>query len=222
MVAVTKEVQRLRVTFSRREEVKYITHLDLARCWERLLRRAEVHLAYSTGFSPHPRISIASPLSLGVTSEAELMDVFLARRTSPHSFLKKTGGQLPPGIDILEVQEVLLGVPSLQSKLEACEYLVNIGTDKSQGEIKAAIDSLMQAEQLPWQHMRDTGPRRYDLRALIEDIQLMSWEDSNCTLGMRLKSGAKGSGRPEQVALALGFTEHPTSIHRTKLFLADR
>ena len=218
---MNKEVQRLRVTFSRGEEVKYISHLDLTRCWERVLRRAEVPLAYSQGFSPHPRISMAAPLSLGVTSGTEFMDLFLARRFSPHFFLSSVSPELPPGIEVLEVKDIALGGPSLQAKLRACEYEVEVKTDRSRGEIEAAIKSLLRTEHLPWQHMRDTGPRNYDLRALIEDIWLMRCDDGYCALGMRLKSGPQGSGRPEQVALALGFSEHPTSIHRTKLFLAQ-
>ena len=219
---MNKEVQRLRVRFSRGEEVKYISHLDLTRCWERALRRAEVPLAYSQGFSPHPRISIAAPLSLGVTSEAELMDLFLVRRFSPHFFLNSVRPELPPGIEIVEVQDVALSAPSLQSKLRACEYKIVVRTDRRRKQVEEAISSLLRTEHLAWQHMRDTGPRNYDLRALIEDIWLVSWNDDHCTLSMQLKSGPQGSGRPEQVALALGFSEYPVSIHRNKMYLAQR
>jgi radical SAM-linked protein len=156
-----------------------------------------------------------------VTSGTEFMDLFLARRFSPHFFLSSVSPELPPGIEVLEVKDIALGAPSLQAKLRACEYEVKVKTDRSRGEIEAVIKSLLRTEHLPWQHMRDTGPRNYDLRALIEDIWLMRWDDGGCALGMRLKSGPQGSGRPEQVALALGFSEHPTSIHRTKLFLAQ-
>ena len=64
-------MQRLRIRFSRGEEIKYISHLDIMRMWERVLRRAELPLAYSEGFSHHPRISLAVPLAIGVTSDAE-------------------------------------------------------------------------------------------------------------------------------------------------------
>ena len=70
-------MQRLRVTFSRGEELKYLSHLDVMRLWERALRRADLPLAYSQGFSPHAKISIAAPLPLGVTGERELMDIVL-------------------------------------------------------------------------------------------------------------------------------------------------
>ena len=74
-------------------------------------------------------------------------------------------------------------------------------------------------ESLPWQHQRDTGPHHYDLRALVDDLWLIGCEDASCTIGMRLRSDSGGSGRPEQVSLALGFAERPDLVHRTKLIL---
>ena len=68
-------MQRIRISFSRGEKVKYISHLDLMRLWERALRRASIPIAYSQGFSPHPKISIAAPLPIGVTSDGEFMDI---------------------------------------------------------------------------------------------------------------------------------------------------
>jgi radical SAM-linked protein len=217
-----REVQRLRIRFSRGEEVKYISHLDLGRCWERALRRAEIPLAYSQGFTPHPRLAIAAPLSLGMTSEAELMDLFLTRRLSPHFFLTEMSKELPAGLEIMEIQEVALGTPSLQSQMRACEYRVAVKDHRGSDEIQGAINDLLQKEHLPWQHMRDTGVRNYDLRALIEDIWLLEAEADTCTLGMLLKSGPKGSGRPEQVTLALGISDHPVLLHRVRLLLASR
>src|SRR3989304_4165372 len=106
---------RLRVRFGRGPEVKFISHLDVMRFWERAFRRARIPLAYSEGFNPHPRISLAVPLAVGVTSEAELMDVFVSRTVSPHWFTDAVRQQLPAGIEILGVQQVGLNLPSLQS-----------------------------------------------------------------------------------------------------------
>jgi radical SAM-linked protein len=217
---MAKRMQRLRLTFSRGEEIKYISHLDLMRCWERALRRAEVPLAYSEGFTPHPRISLAAPLPLGVTSEAELMDISLQKTLSPYSLIQSLRKQLPPGIDILEVQQIPLMIPSLQSQLRYAEYRVVVKAGQSVAEMQTAITSLLEAERLPWQHMRDTGPRHYDLRALIKHIWLVSGDGVAFTLGMRLRCDPQGTGRPEQVSQALGLTEYPDSIHRTKLTLA--
>lgn len=212
-------MQRLRIRLSRGEEIKFISHLDIMRLWERALRRAQIPLAYSEGFNPHPRISLAAPLPVGVTSEAELMDVFTVKWVSPHWFTGIINEQLPPGIEILEVYPIALTLPSLQSMVRYAEYRVEIATEKSPEEVESAIATLLSAEHLPWHHQRDTGQRDYDLRALIDDIWFISRDDSHLTIGMRLRCGSNGSGRAEQVTAALGLTYYPQSIHRTKLIL---
>ncbi len=189
------------------------------RLWERALRRAGIPLVYSAGFNPRPRISIAAPLAVGVTGEAELMDVFITRRVSPHWFTAAVGHQLPSGIEILEVHPVAAGAPSLQSQVRYAQYQVVVVTEKGLEYIKSAIAKLLSLEHLPWHHQRDTGRRSYDLRTLIDDLWLVDYDHSRYTIGMRLRCDNTGSGRPEQVILALGLTEYPHSIERTRLIL---
>jgi len=212
-------MQRLRVRFCRGEEIKFISHLDIMRLWQRVLSRAGISVAYSEGYNPHPRISLAAPLPLGVTSEAELMDVSCSKWVSPHWFASAVNQQLPPGIKVMNVYLIALTLPSLQSRVRFADYRVEVETEKDQQDVEAALNNLLSLEHLPWQHQRDTGPRHYDLRALIDDLWLIEWHSGGCTTGMRLRCSNSGSGRPEQVAAALGFTDHPVSIHRTKLIL---
>ena len=210
-------MQRLRIRFSRGEEVRFISHLDIMRLWQRALHRAGMPLAYSEGFSPHPRISMAAPLPIGVTSEAELMDVFVTKWVSPHFFTTAISQQLPPGIEILQVYPIAPTLPSLQSQVRYVEYVVEVETEEK--DIESKLASLLSVKHLPWQHQRDTGPRSYDLRALIDDLWLINYHHPFCAIGMRLRCDSSGSGRPEQVTAALGFTSNPRSMHRTKLIL---
>ncbi len=210
---------RLRVRFSRGQEVKFISHLDIMRLWQRAFHRAGISLAYSEGYTPHPRISLAAPLVLGITSEAELMDVFCTKWVSPHWFTTAVAQQLPLGIQILKVYPLALTLPSLQAQVRHAEYKVEVATDKGRPDAEAALTSLLSVKHLPWQHQRDTGPRSYDLRSLIDDLWLIEWHSGYCAIGMRLRCSSSGSGRPEQVTAALGFTGHPLSVHRTKLIL---
>jgi radical SAM-linked protein len=212
-------MQRLRIRFNRGEEVKYISHLDLIRLWQRALQRAGIPLTYSRGFNPHPQISMALALAMGVTSEAELMDIMLDKFISPHTFTATVERQLPRGISISGVYNTPLTMPSLQSQVRQAEYRVEVLTGKQKNEVEAAINDLLDKESLPWQHQRDTGPRKYDLRALVNDLWLIDWREGGCTLGMMLRCDSQGSGRPEQVAMALGFEKYPEAIHRVKLVL---
>jgi radical SAM-linked protein len=210
-------MQRLRIRFGRGEEIKYISHLDLMRLWQRALARADIPLAYSEGFNPHPRMSLAAPLALGVTSEAELMDIFLARWSSPHAFTAAITQQMPRGIEIRQVFNIAPTMPSLQSQVSCAEYNVGLETGRTQDEIEKLINALLDKETIPWQHQRDTGARHYDLRTLIDDVWLADWRSGYCHIMMNLHCDSKGSGRPEQVAAALGFEKYPDTIHRTKL-----
>lgn len=209
---------RLRLRFKRGPEIKFISHLDIIRLWQRAFRRAGIPLAYSEGFNPHPRISLAAPLALGVTGEAELMDIFVAKQVSPHNLEAAVSRQLPPGMEILQVYLIATTLPSLQSRIRNAEYRVEVETGKDEKEVEAVLASLLSKEHLPWQHQRDTGIRSYDLRALIDDLWLTSWHSGYCTIGMRLRCDSGGSGRPEQVVKALGFSQ-PRSIHRSRLIL---
>ena len=212
-------MQRLRVRFRRGQELKFISHLDIMRLWQRAFNRGGITLAYSEGFSPHPRLSLAVPLALGMTGEAELMDVVLAKWISSHSFTTLISQQLPPGIEISQTYQIPTTMPSLQSQVRYAEYEVELETEKGQKDVESAIASLLTLEHLPWQHQRDTGPRHYDLRALIDDLWLIDYHNDHTAIGMRLRCDNSGSGRPEQVAAALGFEHYPQSIHRTRLVL---
>ncbi|MDY7019072.1 MAG: TIGR03936 family radical SAM-associated protein [Chloroflexota bacterium] len=241
-------IQRLRVKFGRGEETKFISHLDIMRFWERALRRARIPLSYSKGFSPHPQISIAAPLAVGVTSEAELMDVGLKLWMPPQSFMMRVKNHLPRGFDIFDVWEVGLNMPSLQSSVTFAEYCVDVNSEEKVHDIENSLHSLLQLRELPWHHLRGEKEHFYDLRALIDNVWLIesqqparqskveSQESVSQTrdlrlrtqdlglrtcyvLGMKLRCDDRGSGRPDQVTAALGLSEHPDSIHRTKILI---
>lgn len=212
------KVQRLRVTFTRGDEMKYITHLDLMRFWERALRRAGVPIAYSEGFSPHAQISLAAPLAVGTTSEAELMDVFLEARMTPRQLIEQANGQLPSAITIRSAEEVGLSLPALQAEVRFAEYDVDLEAGAAP-DVEAAVAGFLAAESVPWQHMREDEVRRYDIRALVDDIRVTRPDGATVRLRMRLKNDNSGSGRPDQVVAALGLGA-PSRIHRTKLILA--
>jgi radical SAM-linked protein len=212
-------MQRLRIKFSRGPEIKFISHLDIVRLWQRCFNRAGIEIAYSTGFTPHPKISLAAPLPLGVTSDSELMDIFCVKGVAPHFFVSAVNRQLPPGMTVDKVYPIAFDLPSLQSQISLAEYKVEVNTEKGPQDIQAALAALLALEHLPWQHQRDTGMKQYDLRELIDDLWMIEWQPPVGRVGMRLHCDSNGSGRPEQVTAALGFSERPLSIHRSQIIL---
>jgi hypothetical protein len=127
------KTQRLRITFSRGGEMKYITHLDMMRFWERALRRAGLPVAYSEGFSPHPQIQIAAPLAVGTTSDGELMDVFMSEAIAPRRVIADLSSQLPEGVAVRSVVEVGMTLPALQADVRLAEYVVDVAAPAAVG-----------------------------------------------------------------------------------------
>jgi radical SAM-linked protein len=211
-------VQRLRVDFRRGPQLRFITHLDLMRFWERALRRAAVNVAYSEGFSPHPQISLAAPLPVGVTSRGELMDVFLAAPMPEAAFREALAPQLPPGLCINTVESVPLADPSLQSQLHAAEYAVELPPGEDLNSLRQRVDDLLARTEIPWTQKREKVTKTYDLRPLILQLRIAAAPETN-QLELRLRAGNEATGRPDQLLAALGLAPE-LPIERTRLLLS--
>ncbi len=206
--------QRLRITFAKGEEVKYISHLDLMRLWERALRRANIPLLYSKGYNPRPKISIAAPLAVGFTGRRELMDLILERPISPLDFATSVRKQLPSGITLSEVEEVYAALPSLQSQVRSAQYHVIVEAREPAEEIQDQLSALLSSARLP----RERRGKKYDLRPLIQKLWLEEKGEEEYVLGMRLRTGEHGTGRPDEVLAELGLAELVKAIERTQIY----
>ena len=123
---MTDPAQRLRLTFACEGPLRYISHLDLMRTWERVLQRAGLPVTQSQGFTRRPRIALAAPLAVGGTSECEQLDLLLDELVPLNELAAAVRAQLPSGMRLLEVEPLPSGMPSLQSLLRAAEYLVDV------------------------------------------------------------------------------------------------
>ena len=216
-----KTRQRLRITFAKGETIKYISHLDLMRAWERALRRAQVPLAYSEGFNPRPKISIAAPLPVGFTGRGEVMDIVLSSRISPYNFAKRIKPHLPPGLEILSVEEVYLSLPSLQSQMRYAEYRVVVESEETLAEMEKRVEEVRSAQSLPRQRERKGKVTEYDLRPRIDDLWIEGREGGAYILGMRLQSDSQATSRPDEVLETMGLGDVPRSIERTRCLFGD-
>ena len=212
------KAQRLRVRFARGAAATEIGHLDLARCWERAFREADVAVSFSQGNRPQPRITIAAGLPMGVTSEGELLDVIVAQRTDPAQLSERVGPHLPPGLSLCEVREIGMGLPSLSAAVRWADYEVDLPAGER--DASAAIESFLAAETFHWVDTRGEKTREYDLRALVQELRVAGAGDGIVRLAMRLRCDAGGVGRPDQVLKALGLPQ-AARIHRTRLVLAE-
>jgi radical SAM-linked protein len=213
----------MRVTFATGESVKYVGHLDLARAWERALRRARLPLSYSQGFHPQPRIQFASALPLGCTGASEVVDIYLNEDLDPAEFLLRLEPALPRGIRPTEAILVPRELPSLQSQVRGAAYRVEVETD----EADVAFDSRLKAflaRPSAWRERR-RGDRlvRYDLRPLVKSLRYRG----GCELGQafvtEMNSEPAATGRPDELLAELGFAGVARRIERLELtFYGDQ
>jgi radical SAM-linked protein len=157
-------VQKLRLRYAKRGRLRFSSHRDFQRALERALRRAEVPMAYSAGFRPHPKISFANAAPTGTASEAEYVEISLTRRCDPAALRRALDESLPPGLDVLEVVEA--GPGALADRLEASEWLIEL-PDVQVEEAEAAVRALLAREQAPVERLTKTGPRALDARAPV-------------------------------------------------------
>lgn len=210
------KVQRLRVTFARGDLLRYITHLDLMRAWERALKRAGLPLAYSEGFTRHPQLQLAAPLPVGATAEGELMDVFLEEPLPPAVFAARLEPQTPPGLVVQQVDEVPLSWPSLQSLVHEWTWRAQLPPGTDPAAARRQVDEFLARETFPWEQKREKEVKRYDLRALVLELAV---EEHPQGPALRARFKAEAGGRPEQLASALGYDPQQVRIHRLALGL---
>jgi radical SAM-linked protein len=203
---------RIRITFAKTSDMRYTGHLDLHRAWERLIRRARLPLAYTQGFSPHPRINLASALPLGFTGEAEVVDIWLEQDLPPDKITTTLRQAAPPGMRIERVEMIDERSPTLQTMLEASEFVITLLEPVP--DLDARRRNLLDAGEI----IRERRGKAYDLRPLILELQaLPENEESQQRLVVCLVAREGATGRPEEVLEALEIDPLNARIHRNRL-----
>jgi radical SAM-linked protein len=207
--------QRVRITFARGENARYVGHLDMARTWERIVRRADLPIAYSEGFNPRPRLSFAATLPVGCTSDEELLDVILSERCDLTDVRQRLDRAVPAGIQVVGVSEVPTSAPALQVQIRSTEFVLTPIDPLGAEDAQARVQSLLDAPAIE----RQRRDKMYDLRPLILALWVEPGETGQARIGVRLRAGESGTGRPDEVAAALGLDLTSIRIHRRRLLL---
>jgi radical SAM-linked protein len=210
-------VQRLRLRFSKGERLKYISHLDLARTWERAFGRAGLPVAYSQGYNPRPRYQLAAALPVGVTGRSEYLDLWLTEIVERDELEARLQPCLPHNLAVLHVEETDLRGPSLQSQTRAAEYRAVVRNQEPTEAVASRVGSLLDAPSLLRRRQHKGKLQTYDLRPLIQAVTVESGQEGEHVLSMRLQLSPEGAGRPDEVLEVLGLALDPHSIERTNL-----
>ncbi len=208
---------RARITFTKQGALRYTGHLDLHRLWERAMRRAGLPIAYSQGFHPQPKISLAAALPLGFSSRAEVLDVRLNEEMSVEEISTRLKCNLPPDIQILKVASVEERAPALQTQTLSAAYDVHLMEAVDRSGLTRRVEELMNAESLP----RERRGKSYDLRPLIEMISVITEPNGKVWLKMTLAAREGATGRPEEVLSALQIEAGTARVERTRLIFRE-
>jgi radical SAM-linked protein len=157
-------VQRVRIRYAKRGPLRFTSHRDFARAFERAIHRAGVPIAYSQGFTPHPKVSYASAAPTGVASEAEYLEIGLRAPVDLDELVKALDAALSPGLDVLEAVEARTG--TLAERIDASRWRVELpGVDPA--ELRHAVTSFTEAAEVPVERLTKQGRRTFDTRAAV-------------------------------------------------------
>jgi radical SAM-linked protein len=208
---------RCRIRSQKFDTLRYTSHLDLAMIWERTFRRAGVHLVYSQGFNPRPKIHLAAALPLGYASTCELLDAWIDGPLPDLPDLKeKLNRFAPPGLVVDAVSLVDLRSPALQVLTRSAEYTIGIREPVDPSALQDRIARLLAGSTL----MVQKSKRQVDLRPLILSVDI----ETEPELVIRCELAASqqlGTGRPDMLLDALGLDPLSADITRTALKLDD-
>jgi len=204
--------QRLRLWFNVGGDKRFLSHHDTMRLWERALRRAGLPLRMSEGFNPRPRMSLVEPRSVGIASEAELLEFELADWVNPDVALEALRRQVPTGI---EVQSLDLVRPADKARPEAVTYVARLQEPCS--DLPDRVARLLARDAAPIVRHRPTGDKALDARAFIQTLEAGPDE-----VRMVLATGPTGTVRADEVLRLLGFSHEAVAradIRRTEIRL---
>jgi len=187
---------RVRLKWSKGEETRFTSHLDVLRTFERAIRRSEIPIAYSEGFHPHPRIAFGPPLTLGFISEAEYLDLQL---TEPflNEYLIRLNKSLPQGFKILEGKPIFSKVASLSSAINVALYKVELPFPET--KIKEKIENILLQKNLMVSRISKKELKEIDIR-----FEILKLENEGSALKMVLTLGSAGYAKPQEI-LIYGF-----------------
>lgn len=215
--------QRLRLCYEKGELIKFISHQDEFRLWERALRRAGLPLLYKKGFNPQPHMQFAAPLGVGFTGARELLDVTLSPPVPLAEFKGRVRSHLPPGVTLHGAEEVPLKAESPSLSVIGADYSIVLYAapgELESSDLQERIRGFFAQEEI-WRERERKGQRySYNLRPLVFELRYEGYdagaEEHRLFLRVQQRPGA--TGRPDEVVDALGLGDMPRTLRRERLY----
>lgn len=212
-----KTSTRFRFVFEKGMEMRFTSHLDLMRTWERSLRRAQLPLAFTQGHRPHLKLSFGPPLPLGYRSRAEAFDLEFSRPPEV-DLAERLNGVLPSGLRVVAFRPILFKSPSLMSQLGGADYRVRfpqpwldhlgIAPESLFEVLQERIRQLLASEHLIIRRVSDKKTREFDAKTSIVSLDAAT-EEATAVLDARIRFATRAQARPDEL-VGLMFPEAPS------------
>ena len=197
---------RLRIRYSKKGKVRFISHRDVARIWERALRRVGVSVAYSQGFSPRPKLSFGLALSTGHESEAEFLDLELSDEDGDWTAVRgedlvaRLRAALPVGLDVVAIAPVEKG-DSLQQAVTSCTWAIEVD-DVDREYMDAWVADVLSREEIVVERERKGKPVVEDLRPHVLALDVTGTTETGIRLSADLGTQPRAL-RPTELLAAV-------------------
>lgn len=188
---------KVRLRFAKQGDLRLVSHHDLMRCLERVLRRSALPMAYSQGFNPRPKMSFPLALGLGIAACREVLELELAEPMEPADVLARLASQAPPGLEFVAAAPA---GPGRSPRVAALHYALEIPPE-FRDATRAALETFLARESWPYLRRRPERTVEADLRPFVTAAAL----DADGTLRFRMRLAPEGSARPEEILDALGL-----------------
>lgn len=191
------------IKFTKEANIKFISHLDLMRTLQRVIRRANLPMEYSKGFNPHMAMSIAQPLSVGVYSDAEYMDIVLVEELDEKEIIEKLNAKTASGIKFLEARKVITKegekkLPQAMALIDAARFTVKMLCEDSK-VVEEKLKTLEENKEWITIKKSKKGEKEVNLRTMIKEMKY--WTNENeLVLNILISSGSREHLSPDLVA----------------------
>ncbi|WP_200303232.1 TIGR03936 family radical SAM-associated protein [Streptomyces adelaidensis] len=200
-------MQRIRLRYTKRGRLRFTSHRDFQRAFERALRRAEVPMAYSAGFTPHPKVSYANAAPTGTGSEAEYLEIALTDARDPEKLRILLDESLPAGLDVIDAVEARTS--GLADRLTASVWELRLdGVDPA--DAGRAVEAFKAADLVEVQRRTKNGMRTFDARAAVVDLDVLDGPETHSPQ----PAASVGSTGAAGAAPLAGPTDQPCAILR--------
>lgn len=205
----------IRFKFTRGEELRFISHLDQQRLFQRAFRRAGLNIAHSNGFNPHPKLSFALAMSVGLMSDSEYGDVVLTRDIDLIEFTKRLNAALPEGLKVVEARRIPQGKTSLSASLTDSRYRIEVALEDGidEASLSDILNTYKSLDEVILEKRNKKGklvPK--NIRPFIQDIRVLSIQEGNAELELRLKYLDQQSVKPELVLQTVNQSVKPCFV----------